>query len=139
MNEKSARALRRRTIATVIVLCVLVFVIYLFIDNAVKLYDLEQRKIQLAEDIENEASRSKQLDEEVQQMGSKSYVEYCARKYLGLYYPDEIIVIPVEGESLEQPINTTTTVPATEPATEPTETADPTTDQTTTEEQFSTE
>ena len=38
------------------------------------------------------------LDEDIKQIGTKNYIEPIARKYLGLYYPDEKIVVPVEGK-----------------------------------------
>ena len=66
---------------------------YIYLANAIKIYELDQQKIQIAQEIENEKIRSNQLDEQVKQMGSKNYVENFARKYLGLYYPDETIVI----------------------------------------------
>jgi len=69
------------------------FTAYIYLANAIKIYQLDQQKIQIAQEIENEKIRSNQLDEQVKQMGSKNYVENFARKYLGLYYPDETIVI----------------------------------------------
>lgn len=69
------------------------FTAYIYLANAIKIYQLDQQKIQIAQEIENEKIRSNQLDEQVKQMGSKNYVENFARRYLGLYYPDETIVI----------------------------------------------
>lgn len=74
------------------------FVGYLFVANFVMQYELEQQKSQIVQKIEDEKIRSNQLDEQVKQIGSKSYVEFVARKYLGLYYPDEVIVVPVEAD-----------------------------------------
>ncbi|HEY5557886.1 MAG TPA: septum formation initiator family protein [Acetobacterium sp.] len=73
------------------------FTAYLFASNAIKFYELQDQQSQLVQRIEEEKIRSNQLDEQVKQIGSKSYVEFVARKYLGLYYPDEVIVIPVEA------------------------------------------
>jgi len=77
-----------------IVVLVLGFTAYLFGGNYSTLYGLDQQKIEITEKIEEQKIRSNQLDEQVKQIGSKSYVEFVARKYLGLYYPDEVIVVP---------------------------------------------
>ncbi len=77
-----------------VVVLVLGFTAYLFGDNYSTLHGLDQQKIEITEKIEEQKIRSNQLDEQVKQIGSKSYVEFVARKYLGLYYPDEIIVVP---------------------------------------------
>ena len=79
-------------IALAVVVTVL-FTAYIYLANAIKIYELDQQKIQIAQEIENEKIRSNQLDEQVKKMGSKNYVENFASKYLGLYYPDETIVI----------------------------------------------
>ena len=71
----------------------ILFTVYIYLANAVKIYELDQQKAQISQKIENEKIRSNQLDEQVKQMGSKNYVENFARRYLGLYYPDETIVI----------------------------------------------
>lgn len=99
MTEKKRRLIQRRLLTALTILLILGFTGYLFASNAMKLYELEQQKSQIAQKIEDEKIRSKQLDEQVKQIGSKSYVEFIARKYLGLYYPDEIIVVPVAGEN----------------------------------------
>ena len=96
-------------IALAVVVTVL-FTAYIYLANAIKIYELDQQKIQIAQEIENEKIRSNQLDEQVKQMGSKNYVENFARKYLGLYYPDETIVIvetqentaESDGQTVEQ-------------------------------------
>lgn len=93
MNEKRKKAIQRGLLKVLIILFLVGFTIYLFASNAVALYELEQQKVQISQEIENEKIRSNQLDEQVKQMGSKYYVEFFARKYLGLYYPDETIVI----------------------------------------------
>jgi len=93
MNEKTKRVIQKRLLKILIIVCIVGFTIYLFASNAVALYELEQQKTQIAQQIEDEKVRSNQLDVQVKQMGSKFYVEYFARKYLGLYYPDETIVI----------------------------------------------
>ncbi|MGL4606060.1 MAG: FtsB family cell division protein [Eubacteriaceae bacterium] len=99
MNEKTRRIFRRRLTLVIGVFLIIGFVGYLFINNAIKLYELEQQKSLLVTEINDAKNYGNQLDEEVKQMGTRNYVEYIARKYLGLYYPDEVIVIPVEGQT----------------------------------------
>jgi cell division protein FtsL len=96
-------------IALAIIVTVL-FTAYIYLANAIKIYELDQQTVQIAQEIENEKIRSNQLDEQVKQMGSKNYVENFARKYLGLYYPDETIIIvetqenaaESDGQTVEQ-------------------------------------
>lgn len=97
MTEKKKRFIRRRLLGIVMLLFIIGFTVYLFATNEMKLYELQQQQSQLVQKIEAEKIRSNQLDEQVKQIGSKSYVEFVARKYLGLYYPDEVIVIPAEA------------------------------------------
>lgn len=93
MNERTRSVIKRRTIIALATIFVVLFTAYVYASNAIKIYELEQQKVQIEQKIENEKIRSNQLDEQVKQMGRKNYVEYFARKYLGLYYPDETIVI----------------------------------------------
>lgn len=111
MNEKSRRIFQRRLSIVGIGVLILGFIGYLFASNAMALYELEQHKTQLNKEIVEAKNYSNQLDEEVKQMGTRSYVEYLARKYLGLYYPDEVIVIPVEGEGTQQTVPPITPLP----------------------------
>lgn len=96
MTEKNKSIFKRRLLVIVMFLFISGFTVYLFASNAMKLYELQQQQSQIVQKIEDEKIRSNQLDEQVKQIGSKSYVEFIARKYLGLYYPDEVIVIPAE-------------------------------------------
>lgn len=98
MNEKQRKQLQRRMLIAAAIVFFIGLVIYMFGANALTIYKLEKQKTEIQQGIEDEEVRSNQLDEQVEQMGSKSYVEYIARKYLGLYYSDETIVIPVIDE-----------------------------------------
>jgi cell division protein FtsL len=110
MNEKTKSLIRRRMIIALAIVVTVLFTAYIYLANAIKIYELDQQKVQIAQEIENEKIRSNQLDEQVKQMGSKNYVENFARKYLGLYYPDETIVIvetqenaaESDGQTVEQ-------------------------------------
>ena len=92
MAEKKKNGLRRRfkpKMGTIIVtLVLLIFVGTLFGTNAMKIHQLNAQK----------ADIQSKLDEDIKQIGTKNYIELIARKYLGLYYPDEKIVVPVEGK-----------------------------------------
>lgn len=99
MNLKQKKTLQRRIAITLGILFSIILVATMFASNGLTLYKLDKQKIEILQAIEDEKIRSNQLDQQVEQIGTKSYVEYIARKYLGLYYPDETIVIPVIEEN----------------------------------------
>lgn len=103
MSPKQKQVLQKRIIITLSIFFAIGLVTTMFASNALTLYKLEKQKDEIIQAIEDEKIRSNQLDQQVEQIGAKTYVEYIARKYLGLYYPDETIVIPVieeqEGEN----------------------------------------
>lgn len=98
MKPKQKKISPRKVVLVLGILFSIGVVTYMFANNGLSLYKLEKQKIEILQAIENEKIRSNQLDQQVEQIGTKSYVEYIARKYLGLYYPDETIVIPVIEE-----------------------------------------
>ncbi len=98
MNPKQKRILQKRIAITLLILLMVGVILTMFASNGLTLYKLEKQKAEIIQAIEDEKIRSKQLDQQVEQIGTKTYVEYIARKYLGLYYPDETIVIPVIEE-----------------------------------------
>jgi len=98
MTEKTKRKIQRRLLIILMAIVIIGFTGYLFAGNAIMIYELQQQKSQIVQKIESEKIRRNQLDEQVKQIGSKSYVEFVARKYLGLYYPDEVIVVPVKAD-----------------------------------------
>lgn len=102
MNFKQRRILQKRITITLVIFFVIGIMIYMFASNGLTLYKLEKQKAGILQSIEEEKIRSNQLDQQVEQIGSKSYVEYIARKYLGLYYSDETIVIPVMEEEVSE-------------------------------------
>ncbi|MGL6293584.1 septum formation initiator family protein, partial [Eubacterium aggregans] len=67
--------------------------LFLFGQNFYKIYQLEKQKGDLQSQITQEEERAAELNEANNQIGSKSYVEYIARKYLCLYYPEEKVVV----------------------------------------------
>lgn len=100
--EKKKNGLRRHfkpKMGTIIVtLALLIFVGTLFGTNAMKIHQLNAQKADIQSKLDEAEKKSKQLDEDIKQIGTKNYIELIARKYLGLYYPDEKIVVPVEGK-----------------------------------------
>lgn len=102
MAKQKKNSLRRRfkpKMGTIVVtIALLIFVGTLFGTNAMKIHKLTQQKAAIQEQLEEAETKSKQLDEDIKQIGTKNYIELIARKYLGLYYPDEKIVVPVEGK-----------------------------------------
>ena len=103
MNEKTKSLIRRRMIIALAILVTVLFTAYIYLANAIIIFELDQQKLQITQEIENEKIRSNQLDEQVKQMGSKNYVENFARKYLGLYYPDEtIIIVEIQEKVINQ-------------------------------------
>lgn len=80
------------------ILIVALIVFVLFGSNFVKIGRLIVQKRSLENQIAREQQNSEELDNEIKQIGTKSYIEYIARKNLGLVYPDEQIVVTVKSE-----------------------------------------
>ncbi|MDD2414186.1 MAG: septum formation initiator family protein [Eubacteriaceae bacterium] len=88
---------RNRT-TLVIGMVVLALACWIFGSNFVKIVSLTAQKNDLESQITQEQKKGEQLDEDIKQIGTKDYYEYIARKNLGLYYPDEKIVVTVKNE-----------------------------------------
>ncbi|SDY09867.1 FtsB family cell division protein [Eubacterium barkeri] len=90
---------QRATLLTIFVIGAVL--LFLFGQNFYKIYRLEKQKGDLQSQITQEEERAAELNEANNQIGSKSYVEYIARKYLRLYYPEEkvVVTIPENKES----------------------------------------
>ena len=63
-----------------------------------KYYSLSKQKDELTNQINEEKIKSKELKEELSNSKSKSYIEYLARKYLGLIYPNEKVYVTNEKD-----------------------------------------
>ncbi len=102
MAEKKKRAFWKKLrpkLSTIAVLAgIFLFVAWLFGSNFYTIYQLQQQKKEIQTKISAEEEKSQQLDEDLKQIGTRNYIEMLARKYLNLYYPDEKVVVPVEGE-----------------------------------------
>lgn len=104
-----------------VILAVFLLICLLFGANAVKIYNLKQQKASIQAQMEEADKKSGQLDAEIKQIGTKNYIEMIARKYLGLYYPDEKIVVPVEGKDNNQQTTEPTPTPTENTETKTTE------------------
>lgn len=56
-------------------------------------YKLSKQKAELTQQLSEENLKTKELKEELANSDSRSYIEYLARKYLGLIYPDEKVYV----------------------------------------------
>ena len=63
-----------------------------------KYYSLNKQKNELTQQISEEKLKSKELNEELNNYDSKSYIEYLAKKYLGLIYPNEKVYVTNEKD-----------------------------------------
>jgi len=75
---------------------VLVLFFWLFGAKLIQIAKLQHQKNEIQQQIATENDESDELDKSLAQIGTKEYNEIIARKYLGLYYPDEKIVVPIE-------------------------------------------
>nr|WP_246169716.1 septum formation initiator family protein [Alkalibaculum sporogenes] len=64
----------------------------------IQYYKLENQKNNLEIQLSQEKDKLEQLDNELEQIGSDNYVEMLARKYFGLVYPQEKVIIEVDTE-----------------------------------------
>lgn len=92
------KKLRPKISTIAVLLAVFLLVGWLFGKNFYTIYQLKQQKNEIQTKITAEDEKSQQLDADLKQIGTKNYIEMLARKYLNLYYPDEKVVVPVEGE-----------------------------------------
>ncbi len=81
-------------ILVVAVLLVLLSVKTINLRARVSEYD--ERVARLEEEIADEEARSEELDEREIYIQTKQYVEEVARDRLGLVYPGEILLVPVQ-------------------------------------------
>ena len=58
--------------------------------------DLEESARIVQEEIDEERARSEELEEEKEYRKTREFIEKIARERLGLFYPDEKILIPDE-------------------------------------------
>ena len=102
LESEGGIPLRKTSRKKRIVLLILAFFLVVFgfriITLEVKYHALNKQKKELTEQIAQEKLKSKELKEEINNSGSKTYIEYLARKYLGLIYPNEKVYVTDEEE-----------------------------------------
>lgn len=97
-NKKKIRITKKTAVVCVILL---LFVCYFVVHMAKMEYEywqLHTEQSKLEQQLEDEKLENSQLKDELSQSDKKSYIEYLAKKYLGLIYPDEKIYVPLEEE-----------------------------------------
>lgn len=95
-KRKKIRIRKKQAALLIGVLLAISFFGYNFLRLEYEHYKLIQRKAELQQQLATETTKGKDLQEELDQAGSKSYIEYLAKKYLGLIYPGEKIYVPVD-------------------------------------------
>lgn len=87
---------RRANIIFVAVVALIIF--WLFGARFFMIARLMRQKQDLKAQLAEEKTRSVRLDETVDQIGKRHYIEYIAHKNLHLYYPDERIIMQVKHQ-----------------------------------------
>ncbi|HCX65766.1 MAG TPA: hypothetical protein DHN33_11220 [Eubacteriaceae bacterium] len=72
------------------------YFLFQFVTAEIQLIQLESQKKALEKDLVVERNASEQLREELDRLDSDDYIESLARKYFGLVYPQEKIIIEAE-------------------------------------------
>lgn len=88
----------KRLRSVIVVAAVILIIVLWFGSSVMEILRLIQQKNDLKREIAKREEVSSQLDEDLKQIGGRAYIETIARQYLGLYYPNEQIVIPVEAQ-----------------------------------------
>lgn len=124
-NNKKIRRPFRYYLQNILVISAIVLILgYAYYRNIADIISLRAEVKSLETQIQSAQEESSRLDDDLAQIGTQSYIEKIARKYLGLYYPNEKIIVPVEKKTTETATDTTTetTTDGTADTTETTET-----------------
>lgn len=81
---------------TVFVLCILFVVGYKSIGLASEQVKKEKELFASTQKIEDEKQRTVELEQKKAYVQTKEYIEDIAKRYLGLVYPDNVIIKPNE-------------------------------------------
>lgn len=89
---------KRRTNKATLLIVVLIggYFLYSFVTTEWQLYQLKSQRDQLSQEITVETEKSQRLTQELEQMHTDEYMETLARRYFGLVYPHEKIIIEVK-------------------------------------------
>ncbi|MFZ7130993.1 MAG: FtsB family cell division protein [Eubacteriales bacterium] len=82
-----------------ILVIILGYFLYNFFLLEIQIYKQQNIKDNLLAELNQEKDRSQQLESELEQIDSNQYIESLARKYFGLVYPQEKVIIEVESNT----------------------------------------
>jgi len=95
-NFKKKRTMNRSTALALLVITIVV--VFMMGNNVVKMVQLSRQKSDLEKQISAKEEEVKDLDEVLEKKDEKSNIENRARQLLGLYYPDEKVVVPIDNK-----------------------------------------
>ena len=96
------RAGKKKRIVSTILLILLVIFLGRCSATTYEQYRLSKQKAELVNQLAEENIKTEELKEELKNSDSRSYIEYLARKYLGLIYPDEKMYVTENNEKEEK-------------------------------------
>lgn len=85
--------MKKKVYKKLLIILVFLYVIFTFASQQKVLSQYSDNSKQLAEQIEEEKSKNKDLIAEKNNVNSKEYIEQTAREKLDMYYPNEKIYI----------------------------------------------
>lgn len=89
---------RRKANKSTLLIVILIggYFLYSFISTEWQLYQLKSQRADLSQQVELEEEKSDRLSQELEQINTDDYMETMARRYFGLVYPHEKIILEVE-------------------------------------------
>lgn len=101
-SNKKIRRPFRYYLQNILVISVIVLILgYAYYRNIADIVSLRAEVSSLETQIQSAKEESSRLDDDLAQIGTQSYIEKIARKYLGLYYPNEKIIVPVDKKTTD--------------------------------------
>lgn len=97
-QRKRARVKRKSPALFALVMIIIGYFTFNILKQEYNIWQLSRKKAQLEENLKTEQLETNELKAELEQSETKSYIEYLAKKYLGLIYPDEKVYVPVEDK-----------------------------------------
>lgn len=86
----------RTRIFGILLIIILLFAVYKFYENYRDMRELENKIMELEENIARAREEKGELEEELENVNNPEYIEKIAREELGLVKPGELLIIPVE-------------------------------------------
>lgn len=101
-SNKKIRRPFRYYLQNILVITVIVLILgFAYYRNIADIVSLRAEVNSLETQIQSAREESSRLDDDLAQIGTQSYIEKIARKYLGLYYPNEKIIVPVDKKTTD--------------------------------------